>query len=48
MTARSLLALFNSIYVVALTAWVGSVLFFTFVVSPIALRAEAAERGERS
>jgi hypothetical protein len=35
MSARFLLAVFDSVYVLALTAWVGSILFFTFGVSPI-------------
>jgi MFS family permease len=35
MSSRFLLSVFDSVYVVALTAWVGSVLFFTFGVSPI-------------
>ena len=35
MSSRFLLALFDSVYVVALTAWVGSILFFSFGVAPI-------------
>jgi hypothetical protein len=33
-----LLELFDSIYVLALTAWVGSILFFSFAVAPIVFR----------
>jgi hypothetical protein len=35
MSSRFLLSVFDSVYIVALTAWVGSILFFTFAVSPI-------------
>jgi hypothetical protein len=35
MSARFLLAVFDSVYLVALTAWVGSILFFSFGESPI-------------
>jgi Domain of unknown function (DUF4149) len=35
MSSRFLLGLFDSVYVVALTAWVGSILFFSFGVAPI-------------
>jgi Domain of unknown function (DUF4149) len=35
MSARFLLGVFDSVYVVALTAWVGSILFFSFGVAPI-------------
>ncbi len=35
MTSRFLLGVFDSVYVVALTAWVGSILFFSFGVAPI-------------
>jgi hypothetical protein len=35
MSARFLLGLFDSVYVVALTAWVGSILFFSFGVAPV-------------
>ncbi len=35
MDARALLAVFDSVYVIAMTAWVGSILFFSFGVAPI-------------
>ncbi len=47
MTARSLLALFDSAYVLALAAWVGSILFVSFVVAPIVFRVLGAEAGGR-
>ena len=45
MTARSLLALFDSIYVLALTAWVGSVFFFSFGLAPILFKEPGADSG---
>jgi hypothetical protein len=42
-----LLALFDSAYVLALTAWVGSILFFSFGVAPIIFRVLGAESGGR-
>ncbi len=47
MTARFLLALFDSVYVIALTAWVGSILFFVFVVAPITFQVLEAEAGSK-
>ena len=47
MTARSLLALFDSVYVLALTAWVGSVFFFSFGLAPILFKGPGAESGGR-
>jgi uncharacterized membrane protein len=44
-TARFLLAVFDSVYVIALTAWVGSILFFSFVVAPIIFQVLGAEAG---
>src|SRR3954452_22182181 len=38
MTASTLLALFNVVYLLALTAWVGSIAFFSFGVAPIIFR----------
>ncbi len=35
MTARYLLAVFDSVYVIALASWIGSTLFFTFALTPI-------------
>jgi putative copper export protein len=43
--ARSLLALFDIVYLIALTAWVGGVLFFSFGVAPIIFKALGAEEG---
>ena len=47
MTARSLLAFFDAAYVLALTAWVGSILFFSFGVAPVIFRVLGAESGAR-
>jgi uncharacterized membrane protein len=46
-TARFLLGLFDSVYVIALTAWVGSVLFFSFGVAPVIFKVLGAEAGGR-
>ena len=43
MNPRLLLATFDSIYVIALTAWVGAILFFSFGVAPIIFRVLGAE-----
>lgn len=45
MTAPILLAIFNSIYVIALAAWVGSIAFFSFGVAPIVFRVLGSEAG---
>ena len=45
MSARALLAVFDSVYVVALTAWVGSVLFVSFGVAPIVFTVLGTEAG---
>jgi uncharacterized membrane protein len=45
--ARFLLAFFDSVYVLALTAWVGSVLFFSFVVAPIIYQVLSPEAGAK-
>lgn len=45
MTARSLMILFDSVYLIAMAAWVGSVLFFSFAVAPIIFRVLGAESG---
>jgi hypothetical protein len=47
MTTRHLLALFDSIYVLALSAMVGGIVFFTFVVAPLIFRVLGAEGGGR-
>jgi hypothetical protein len=46
-TARSLLAVFDAAYLLALAAWVGSILFFSFAVAPIIFRVLGAEPGAR-
>ena len=38
MSSRFLLGVFDSVYVVALTAWVGAILFFSFGVAPLVFR----------
>ena len=43
MNPRLLLAIFDSVYVVALAAWVGAILFFSFGVAPIIFRVLGAE-----
>ena len=43
MTPRLLLTIFDSVYVVALAAWVGAVLFVSFGVAPIIFRVLGAE-----
>lgn len=47
MNARFLMGLFDSAYVLALTAWVGSILFFSFGVAPIIFRVLGEESGGR-
>jgi hypothetical protein len=45
--ARSLLLVFDSAYVLALAAWVGSVLFLSFGVAPLIFRVLTAEQAAR-
>ena len=45
MTSRYLLAVFDSAFVIAMTAWVGSILFFSFGVAPIIFKVLGAEAG---
>ena len=45
MTAPVLLGIFDSVYLIALTAWVGSILFFSFGVAPIIFKVLGAESG---
>ena len=45
MSSRFLLGVFDSVYVVALTAWVGSILFFSFGVAPIIFRVLGEQAG---
>jgi hypothetical protein len=46
-SARFLLAVFDSVYLVALTAWIGSILFFSFGIAPLIFRVLGAESGAR-
>src|SRR5262249_3917579 len=45
MTSRVLLTLFDSAYVIALSAWVGSILFFSFGVTPVVFSVFGEETG---
>ena len=47
MTARFLMVLFDSVYLGAMTAWVGSILFFTFGAAPIVFKVLGTETGDR-
>ena len=47
MAAPSLLIVFDTIYLLALTAWVGSILFVSFGVAPIIFDVLGAESGGR-
>jgi Domain of unknown function (DUF4149) len=47
MTTRHLLALFDSIYLLAMAAMVGSIVFFSFAVAPIIFRVLGTEAGGR-
>ena len=47
MTTRHLLALFDSVYVLAMALLVGGIVFFSFVVAPIIFRVLGAEAGAR-
>jgi len=44
-TSRYLVAVFDSAYIVAMTAWVGSILFFSFGVAPIIFNVLGSEAG---
>jgi hypothetical protein len=46
-SARFLLGFFDSVYVLAMSAWTGSTLFFSFVVSPTIFRVLGPEAGAR-
>ena len=43
MNSQLLLVIFDSVYVIALAAWVGAILFFSFGVAPIIFRVLGAE-----
>ena len=45
MTARFLMIVFDSAYLIALTAWVGSIMFFSFGVAPIIFTVLGTEAG---
>ncbi len=45
MTSRYLLAVFDAAYVIALAAWMGSILFFSFCVAPIIFKVLGADAG---
>ena len=47
MAPRFLLAVFDSVYVFALTAWVGAILYFSFGVAPLIFRVLGAEAGAK-
>ena len=47
MSPRTLLAIFDGVYVLALTTWVGAILFFSFGVAPIIFRVLGAEMAAR-
>lgn len=47
MSGRMLLVFFDSAYLIALAAWLGSVLFFSFAIAPVVLSVQGAEPGER-
>ena len=47
MSARFLLTVFDSVYIVTLTAWVGSILFFSFAIAPLIFNVLGAESGAR-
>ncbi|MGC8642623.1 MAG: DUF4149 domain-containing protein, partial [Isosphaeraceae bacterium] len=42
-SARFLMGVFDSVYLIALTAWVGSILFVSFGVAPLIFRVLSAE-----
>jgi uncharacterized membrane protein len=43
LTARHLLTLFDSVYLSALSAWIGGAIFFTFVLAPILFKTGGSE-----
>ncbi len=45
MTDRLLPAIFDGVYLLALTAWAGSILYFSFGVAPVIFRVLGAEAG---
>jgi hypothetical protein len=47
LTARSLLVVFDSVYLLALAAWLGSILFFSFALAPNLFKVLGVEAGEK-
>lgn len=47
MSPRTLLAIFDAVYVLALATWVGAILFFSFGVAPVIFRVLGAEMAAR-
>jgi hypothetical protein len=45
LTARQLLTFFDSVYLAALSAWIGGAIFFTFGLAPILFKTVGAESG---
>jgi uncharacterized membrane protein len=43
--SRFLMVLFDSVYLIAMTSWVGSILFFSFGVAPVIFKVLGAEAG---
>lgn len=46
-TPRFLISVFDTVYLLALTSWVGSILFFSFGVAPVIFKVLGAEAGAR-
>lgn len=47
MTAQTLRAIFDTVYLLALTSWIGGILFFSAVVAPLVFKVLGAEAGGR-
>ena len=47
MNAPGLMILFDSVYLIAMASWVGSILFFSFAVAPIIFKSLGVETGGR-
>ncbi len=43
MTARHLLVVFDSVYLAALSTWIGGAIFFTFVLAPVLFKTSSSE-----
>jgi hypothetical protein len=44
LTARHLLIVFDSVYLAALSTWIGGAIFFTFVLAPVLFKTSSPER----